>query len=95
MYEINRVGRWLAMASFFIGSLIFLLWVFSFEYFLVEAGMFYIVIAAIINSLFLLVLVGHIVMYETNRANKLKTVGLLLLNIPVAVLYFIVVISFF
>ncbi|MCW3128248.1 MAG: hypothetical protein JWO03_3906 [Bacteroidetes bacterium] len=81
------ISKMLALFSFLLGTGIFL-WNFFVPHSpAMIVGLYYIVVAGIINLLFVLVLIASLYWYRDQWRNVLSSVGILLLNIPVVVLY--------
>lgn len=56
-------------------------------------GFFYIILALIVNLVMLLTLLVTLITFPENRLKSLKTIGILLINIPIATLYFYTLIN--
>jgi hypothetical protein len=78
----------IAYASFIIGTLIFLLGLlFHSNHIFIIIGIYYIVLATLVNSITFLILVC---IFFTNKSKRIDTcieMGILLTNIPIALLY--------
>lgn len=95
MNGINELGQITAVLSFAIGTcLLAFLFYFGESNFIIQLGLTFIIIAFIINIVLLSVLVGAAILYPDYRDKLLKTGCLMLLNIPIAILYFYMVITF-
>lgn len=79
--------RMTALLSFIIGTLIFLLYKQSHNFYWVDLGMLYIAIAFIINSLILLVALIQSAIYSKEGPKLFFNTLLLLLNIPIVFIY--------
>lgn len=92
--SLDKIGITLAKGSFFAGSFLFFFGLFFFEIFpgVLFIGMYYLFAVAIINALYFIFLIVR----PASRKEKIgdwKTAGIMLLNIPVAIFYFFVIIS--
>lgn len=82
-HQLRNLGKLTALISFIIGTLIFGAYILTPKAELIFIGYFYILLAGLIN---LVVLV--IIFLRANKENKLiRTCGLILLNIPIAIFY--------
>jgi hypothetical protein len=88
--DINKFGRYTALASFIVGTFFLLAFIVtgdnSFEY----MGLLYVVIAAVFNSLLLFVIIIKAIISK-ERTGASFTVFLMLLNIPVVIIYMSIV----
>ena len=80
--------------SLIIGTLIFLSYYISGINGIEVIGFFYLCAAVVINCIVLLILLLSLISATTNRSEIVKAMGLLLVNIPIAFLYFWVVTAF-
>lgn len=85
--RLNDIARRIALISFLLGTVIFLLYFFSSAYEWLVVGYGYILIAGIANTAVLLLLLFKANKDKGNRTRLLKTAVFVLLNIPVALLY--------
>lgn len=82
-HEINYIAIVLAIVSFCIGTLLLLLYKITSADSLAVLGIYYIIIAAIVNGLMLILLaINAITHYGDYKENLLTTLGLLA-NIPI------------
>lgn len=87
-------GRIITLLSFLLGTIIFSLYLyFDNSNDIGKFGLYFVIIALIINTLLFLVNLIAIIIEGNNRLELIKTCGLMLLNIPFAILYFYIVIS--
>lgn len=99
--ELNIIGRKTALFSYLIGTS-FLLAYFTFsnmnwvnfwiEEYIVIAAMYYIGIAFCVNIAILVPVLVHITTNTESRKDYLNTALLMILNIPIALMYFFMVI---
>ena len=89
MYErsLNDIGKWIAIFSFIIGTILLLCFYFFDNDNIFLIGYLYILFAIIVNLIILIFLV-----INNSKGKNLKTIGLILLNIPIAYFYFYIVI---
>ena len=95
MYSISNVGRTVAIISFIIGTILFSFFLYFGETFIpTMVGLKFIIVAIVLNSILLASNFLTLLINETDRYENLKTCGIILLNIPIAILYFYIIISF-
>ena len=83
----------IAWISFSIGTLLFVLQVFIKGINTVTIiGYYYVGLAVIINSIILMILLS-ILYLKKNKIETIKSIGIILLNIPIALLYYQIVIN--
>ena len=92
---INTVGQVVALLSFVIGTTFLSLHL----YFpnvteILMSAMVFIVIAIVVNIIIFIALLITIATKGSNRFAHLKVCGLMLLNIPIAILYMYIVVTF-
>ena len=95
MNNLINTSKAIAFLSFVIGTILFALKLsiitsLSFIYF----GMIFIIVATIVNTISLIALIFLICGYTDQRLELIKTCGIILLNIPIALLYFYILIEF-
>ncbi len=84
-----------ALTSFVIGTLLFCLFLILKDRVpIVVIGMYYVVIAFTINTIVFSVLLFSIPFFWENRLELFRYCGILLLNIPIVILYFFLVLEF-
>ena len=94
LYNIINTGKLIAIISFVLGTCLLVLHLLiPKEQPIIIIGLYYVGYAAAINAFSFLILVITAFTYWKNRIEVFKTCGLLLLNIPIAVLYFFIVIN--
>ena len=95
MYSISNIGRAVAILSFIIGTTLFSFFLYFGETFIpIVIGLGFIGVAITVNAILLVSNLIVSLIYETDRYENLKTCGIILLNIPIAILYFYIIISF-
>lgn len=89
-----QTARWTALISFSLGTLLFLTQLaFSNSVDLLVLGLFYVIIAAFINLIFVIALFVEMFLRPTMIEELMITLGIMLLNIPIAMIYFIILLS--
>ncbi len=87
-------SKTIAILSFIIGTSLFALQLYNKNaYALTMVGILFIGIATVVNSIALLSLVFTALKPSAYRKDLLKTIGIVLLNIPIALLYFYILIE--
>ena len=79
--------------SFAFGTLLFVLQLIDPKGNYESAGLYFIGYAFVINAVFFVCLISVGALFQNRRAALLKTAGLLLLNIPIAVIYLVIIIN--
>ncbi|SHG50052.1 hypothetical protein [Winogradskyella jejuensis] len=93
--NINITGRLIALLSFFIGTMLLAFYLYFGESTVqIHVAIFFIVIAFIFNTILFAVILGATLLNKTNRIEGLKTLAIMLCNIPISILYFYMVITF-
>ncbi|MBP0903663.1 hypothetical protein ACFSKN_03670 [Mariniflexile gromovii] len=86
-------SKTIAASSFIIGTILFALQLFfRHSYMLVYPGIIFIIVAVILNTIALLGLLFYLVAKPKEKLEIIKTCGMVLLNIPIAIAYFIILI---
>ncbi|WP_323789456.1 hypothetical protein [Psychroserpens sp.] len=93
--NINQIGQIVALLSFVLGTCLLSFYLFFGED-LINLGfaLTYVIIALIINFIVFIVVIINGLFTKNNKGEALKTCGLMALNIPIAILYFYMVILF-
>ena len=89
--QMTVTGKVCAKYSFFIGSGLFLLFCLTRFDPLLMVGMYYLVFALLINSVIFLLLVFMVLLQPRDYLELLTTSLIMLLNLPIAYLYFNIV----
>lgn len=93
--NINQTGYIIAILSLVLGTIILSFYLyFGPEYISITLGISFVVIAIIVNTVVFAAILGSAILNKTFNNDTFKTCGLMLLNIPVAILYFYMVITF-
>lgn len=77
----------IAIVSFILGTLCLLLFKTNNDYGFIAIGYFYILLATAINSIMLLTVIINSVRCPKDYQEHLKTIFLVLLNIPIVIVY--------
>ncbi len=94
MKDLITFGKFISIISFIIGTTLFSLYLyFNNSNDISSIGFYFVVTALILNSLLLTVFVVALIINSKHREELLKTCGMILLNIPIAIFYFYIVIS--
>ncbi|TCK66851.1 hypothetical protein DFQ05_2136 [Winogradskyella wandonensis] len=93
--NINITGRLIALLSFVIGTMLLAFYLYFGESTVqIHVAILFIVIAFILNTILFAVILGATLLNKTNRIEGLKTLVIMLCNIPISILYFYMVITF-
>ena len=82
-----KSGKFVALMSMIIGTLIFMMFLMFSGIALGLSGLFFIVVAGIINTVFFLLLTIRLLIDKEQKRKISKTIGLILLNIPITILF--------
>ena len=83
----------LAILFFIIGTLLLILQIcFQNNFEITLYGYYYVYFSVVVNSLFLIIFL-LVLIFKTDRLKTLKSIGVLLINIPIAYLYFLIIIK--
>lgn len=94
MYNITKIGKIVALISFLIGTTLFSFFLYFGETTIpIMLGFKFIIVAFIINLILLMANLLIFLFDFRNRSEYLKTCGIILINIPVSILYFYIIIS--
>lgn len=91
--QIGKLSDIIATLSFLIGTIILVLYFIPIQGIDIEiilTGYFYVIVAIIINLIMLIGLIISIFSFQNHQKYLLKRIGFLLLNIPIAILYFLI-----
>ena len=93
--NINNTGQIIALVSFVIGTIFLALYLYYGEAVVsIYLAFFFIVGALIANVVILSIIIGAAILKKIDRFEALKTSVIMLLNIPVSILYFYMIITF-
>lgn len=87
-FGIIKMSRNVALISFVIGTLILLTFYLSENTGFAFIGLLYLFIATVINLIFLVGLIMKIITKESDRKRAWISIGILLANIPIVILYY-------
>lgn len=85
-----RLGRMTALVSFLAGTVILLLYFISMSGIFAFIGLFFMMLAGLVNIVILLLLLIRALNDAPYRTKLLKTAGVMLLNIPIVFIYFFI-----
>jgi len=89
--DISKIA---AGVSFILGTLLLVLFLFFREFeSIVIFGLYYVLIAFIINAFIVIWLITRLIIHSEKWIELLKAIGVILINIPIAIGYFFVVIN--
>ncbi|TBN05608.1 hypothetical protein EYD45_04860 [Hyunsoonleella flava] len=95
MKNLITASKSIAFISFIIGTILFALQMYNTTSFaFVYPGILFIIIAFILNTITFLALGFSMLGSSTDKTEILKTIGIVLLNIPIAFIYFYILIEF-
>lgn len=95
MKDLITTSKSIASISFVIGTVLFALQLYNTTSFaFVYPGILFIIIAFVINTICFLALGFSLFNAKIKRTVILKTIGMVVLNIPIAILYFYILIEF-
>ena len=91
--QMNRVGRYVALGSFAIGTLLVIISYLSVRRpdTIMIFGLYYVMLAVVVNSIVLL-LVFISLFSAKNKRRVWATMGIMLANIPISLLYLVLVV---
>jgi len=93
--NLNHTGQVVALLSFVIGtSLLAFYLYFGPDYMPLGLAFAFILLAIIVNSVLFIAIIGTTMFRKTHQLEALKTCGLMLLNIPISLLYFYMIVTF-
>ncbi|WP_338794147.1 hypothetical protein [Bernardetia sp. MNP-M8] len=85
--QLIKTGRVIAILSFLIGTAIFIVYYLTSADFLLSLGGVFILVAAIINSIFLILILRRYSKEKHYKTHLFITAGIILLNIPAFLFY--------
>lgn len=95
MNNINYTGEIIALLSFVIGTTLLSLYLYFGESFIpLKLGIGFVLMAIVVNIIIFTVVLGSAILTKQHRSDAIKTCGIMLLNIPIAIVYFFIIISF-
>ncbi|MBB6371905.1 hypothetical protein [Chryseobacterium shigense] len=92
--KFSKLGRDVFLSSFLLGTLLLLVFLITKAYYLLVIGFYFVVTTAIVN---MLVLLHELIEFLNDIPNKKasgNSVLLLLMNIPVTILYLLIIFNF-
>lgn len=92
--NINHLGQIIALLSFVTGTTFLALYLYFGEAVVnVFYGLVFVIVSVIVNTVVFMFVLGSASLYKTHRKEGLITCLVMLLNIPIALLYFFMVIT--
>ncbi len=85
--QLIKIGRIIAILSFLIGTVIFVLYYLTSVDSFLFVGYIFIVVVAIINSIFLILIAVRYSKEEHHKTHLFITAGIILINIPALLFY--------
>lgn len=93
MNNLITTSKSIAVISFVIGTILFALQLYFDGIQLIHVGFVFVIAAIIVNTISLIALIFTILAHSKNKLELAKTCGIIILNIPVAMTYFYVLIK--
>ena len=94
MKDLSNFGRIITLFSFVLGTMLLLFYLyFDKSYTIMNIGFYFVIVAFLLNSLLFVINIVAIIINNKYRLEFLKTCGVMLINIPIAILYFYIVVS--
>ena len=90
--EIQKIGKLTALFSFIVGTILLLIYYQTMSVEFAVFSYFLLMVIGVINLAILVILIFRYYRNSINKKEELKTIGILLLNIPVVVFYFYIVV---
>jgi len=87
------ISKIVAGISFIIGTLFLVIHLFFKGPSIVLFGLYYVIIAFVFNTLVFLALMVRLINHSEKWSELLKAIGVILINIPIAIGYFFIVIN--
>ena len=94
MKNLNKIGIQAAIISFGLGTLLLIIYAITHLIEIAIIGYYYLIVTLFINSILALVFLILAIIFKSERIKNLKTIGIMLLNIPIAFLYVIIVFDY-
>ncbi len=94
MKNLNKIGINTAKYSFIIGTLFLLTYAITKYDMIAVFGYYYLITAIFFNIAIVLYLIIKTIINKSELITNLKTIGVILLNIPIAYLYVIIVFDY-
>ena len=93
--NVALTGKIIALLSFVIGTILLSLYLYYGEKVVpIYLALIFVVGAIIINIVMVIVIIGRVILIESERIENIKTIAIMLINIPVSILYLYMVITF-
>lgn len=93
--NINFIGKIVALLSFVIGTILLAFYLYYGEKVVdIFVAFLFVIAALIINTVIVTVIIGRTILIKSERIENIKTIAIMLTNIPISILYFFMVITF-
>ena len=93
MNNLITTSKSIAVLSFSIGTTLFAIQLYFRGISFISVGFVFVIVAIIVNTISLIALIFTLLGSSKNKLELAKTCGIILLNIPIAILYFYILIS--
>lgn len=93
MNNLITTSKSIAVISFVIGTILFALQLYFDGIILIDVGFVFVIAVIIVNSISLIALIVTILGNSKNKLELFKTCGIIILNIPIAMAYFYVLVK--
>lgn len=93
MTNLITTSKAIALLSFVIGTILFAIQLYFSDVQFIYVGFVFVLVSIIANTISLITLIFTILGDSKNKLELAKTCGIILLNIPIAILYFYIIIS--
>ncbi len=90
---VNSFAHWNTLVSFSIGTVLLLIYLLFKESSLIEIGIAYLIVAVVWNCLIFILIIIAAIGQKTALKETIVTIGVLVLNIPIAFGYFLIVVE--
>ncbi len=87
MYNIINISKAIAVSSFALGTILFMLQLYTNSVNLIGIGFVFVILSIIINPISVITLLLFLLRNSNNKSKILKAIGFVLLNIPITALY--------
>ena len=88
---VNKKALFIASVSLLLGTIFLLFFLISQSGYVIRAGIVYVLIALVLNSITLIGLLFNLIVNHQHYKENLTTIGLFLLNIPITIGYIYIV----
>jgi hypothetical protein len=92
--QFNKVGIYSAIISFAIGTLLLISFAITHIELIAVIGYFFLIIAFYVNLFIAVILLIMVVVSQENTFKNLRTIIVMLINLPIAYLYYVIVFTY-